>query len=446
MRNLCKSTVLDIANDTIPQETENPEELQNGELCAEFRTNTVQVPPTLPCGYCDINCIYNAIEMAFIIGVVANILVIARVAKDKRLRDPTFIGIAALAFADLMFLTLNLLLSFETVAVSITCLPPKLLSGRPWYILNSMIWFSANSHVALLAILRYITIAYPIQASVFLTAKRVVMLSAGVWVLGMLLLGTLAALITARIVKPGTSGEFIIIWWITVYLIPLIVTTILHILKMFRLKKTSKDIASTITRRSMSRMSVIVPLVITMATVLPLPKLIFNCMRTAGYDTFPSQKFRMHFQGLSHLIYLVNHFINPFIYGFLSQKFRRSLKDMLSCWFAADKKKNSLASSSVSSKPRTLSSDTMTRNLSSLSSFESIDKFNKFKRQCSVESEDGRAYSNGSFDDSDHVFTPHGTCSLPVIHENENAHDSVFYTTSSADVAVELHPDDNCKL
>lgn len=394
--------------------------------CSDSSETSNQGAMPLSCGYCDTICIYNVIEMAFVVGVVANSLVIARVIKDKRLRDPTFIGIAALAFADLLFLTLNLLLSFEIVVIALTCLTPKLLS-RPWYIMNSMIWFSANSHVALLAILRYLTIAYPVECSVHLTARRVVMLSAGVWILGMLLLGTLAGMITAKLIKPGASRDFIIIWWLTVYLIPLIVTTILHILKMFRLKKKTKDSTSSVTRRSMSRMSKIVPLVIIMATVLPLPKLIFNCMRTAGYDTFPSETFKQHLQGISQLVYLVNHFINPFIYGFLSKKFRNSLKDMLSCICTKYKKRNASTSNISTSKERTLSNTTtMSRNLSSISSCESMEKIHKLQSVCSVENENNHAYNNNAFTSDVAGSVPNGTCSLPVIQENDTAYDNVF--------------------
>lgn len=283
------------------------------------------------CGYCNEKCVYSALELAFIIGVLANLLVVVRVIRDRKLRNPTFIGIAALAVADLFFLTLNLTVSFETVIVTFTCSRPVIIS-RPFYIMNSMSWFAANSHVALLAVIRYISLACPVTASVILRPLRVVLLSVGVWILGMVLLGTLAGLITLRIIIPGTSGEFVIIWWITVYLLPLLVTTVLHVLKICMVKRSIKISSAKATNRKLvQRMSTIVIMVIIMAALLPLPRLVYNCLHVVGDDAFPSKQFKIHFQGISHLLYLINHFINPFMYAFLSKKFRRSLKSALFC-------------------------------------------------------------------------------------------------------------------
>lgn len=283
------------------------------------------------CGYCNEKCMYSAVELAFIIGVLANVLVIGRVIKDRKLRDPTFIGIAALAAADLFFLTLNLTVSFETVIVTYTCTRPKIVS-RPFYIMNSMSWFAANSHVALLAVIRYISLAHPVAASVLLRPLRVVLLSVGVWILGMILLGTLAGLITLRIIIPGSSREFVIIWWITVYLLPLIVTTLLHILKICMIKRSIRvSSAKSTNRKLVQRMSTIVFMVIFMAAVLPLPRLVYNCLRVVGDSAFPSKQFKIHLQGISHLLFLINHFINPFMYAFLSKKFRQSLKIAFCC-------------------------------------------------------------------------------------------------------------------
>lgn len=383
-RNRCQNTILNNTNVT---------SLGSELSCSDnVDGRTGRFGKQLPCGYCDANCVYNAIEIAFIIGVVANALVVIRVIRDRKLRDPTFIGIAALALPDLLFLSHNLIISFETVIVTFTCRPTTIVS-RPWYIMNSVTWFSANSHVALLAIIRYITIAYPIKSTMYLTTKRVLLMSVGVWVIGIILLGNLAVLISLKIIKPGTSGEFIIIWWITVYLIPLIVTTILHLLKIFIVKKATKDSATRSTRRSIKRMGRIVPLVIVMATVLPLPKLVYNCIRSTGNDgndIFPSRTFKMHFKCFSHLVYMINHFINPFIYGFLSKKFRNSLKDMLPCIYKKSNKTPTLPQSPFACRRQRISStETISRNLSSISSISSIEGPNMCQRVCSIDSDSG---------------------------------------------------------
>ncbi|XP_045177658.2 melanocyte-stimulating hormone receptor-like [Mercenaria mercenaria] len=282
------------------------------------------------CGYCDTKCVYSGVQTVFIIGIIANFFVIARVIRDKRLRDSTFVAIAALAVADLLFLTLNLSTAFERVILSVTCSSPKVIS-KPYYILKSIFWFSANTHVALLAILRYITLAYPLRANAFLSPKKVIFSSLLVWVLGFVITGTLTGLITVRLILPGRSQEFLIFLWISVYLLPLIVTCVLHILKICLVKRAVTETATESTRKSIQRMSKIVIVVIIMAAVLPLPRLINKCMKLAGRDVFPSSDFKTHFGEIADILFLANNSINPFIYGFLSDKFRRSLKQMFSC-------------------------------------------------------------------------------------------------------------------
>jgi hypothetical protein len=144
----------------------------------------------------------------------------------------------------------------------------------------------------------------------------------------MILLGTLAGLITLKIIIPGTSSEFIIVWWITVYLLPLVVTTILHFLKIALVRRSFRvSSAKSANRKLVQRMSTIVIMVILMAAILPLPRLVFNCLRVVGDNAFPSKEFKSHFRGISHMLFLINNFINPFMYTMLSKKFRNSVKE-----------------------------------------------------------------------------------------------------------------------
>lgn len=322
------------------------------------------------CGYCNEKCFYSAIEIGFIIGVLANLVVITRVIRDRKLRDPTFIGIAALAVADLLFLTLNLTVSFETVIITYTCAAPRIIS-RPFYIMNSMTWFAANSHVALLAVIRYLSLAHPFRATVFLRPVRVILLSVGVWVLGIILLGSLAVLITLGIIIPGTSGEFVVIWWITVYLMPLIVTVVLHVLKICLVKQSVRISSSkSANRKLVQRMSTVVIMVIVMAAVLPLPRLVYNCLRVVGNSAFPSKQFKLHLRGISHMVYLINHFVNPFMYAFLSKKFRNSLKEAYCCDIINKVESCETTESQMSSTRRQTSLDNVTPTTSTIAACE----------------------------------------------------------------------------
>lgn len=330
----------------------------------------------ISCGYCDTNCIYKAIEILFIIGVMANIIVIMRIIRDRKLRDPTFVAIAALAVADLLFLSLNLTLSFESVILTITCGTPVVIS-TPYYLLKSIFWFGANAHVAFLAVLRYLSIAYPIRASVHLTNAKVIISSIVIWVIGVFVMGTLTGFIAAGMVLPGRSREFLVILWIFVYLLPLIVTCILHALKIFRVRSSTRQSATEATRKSIQRMSRIVILVIVMATILPIPRLVSKCLNIAGRDAYPSASFKTHFVNIANIIFLMNHTVNPFIYGFMSVRFRQSVKDMFASCRPPKAAEDSAATSDtpLSVRKQNFSMEAVqSGKAGSVDSFESLDK------------------------------------------------------------------------
>lgn len=324
------------------------------------------------CGYCDTACVYSAIETLFVIGIIANIFVIARVIRDRKLHDSTFVAIAALAIADLLFLTLNLTTSFERVILSVTCSSPVIISS-PYYILKSICWFSANSHIALLAVLRYITLAHPLRANAYLTVKKVILSSVFVWIIGVLLTGTLTALINARIILAGKSQEFLLYLWLTVYFLPLVITSVLHILKIFMVKSSIAATTTEATRMSIQRMSRIVVVVIVMAAVLPLPRLIHKCLKLAGRDVYPPGNFRTHFGEIADCLFLINNFINPFIYGFMSKKFRQSLISMFSCCPGVDEDSVATTDTPLSARKMKYNLEEMPRKYSYADSLDSVD-------------------------------------------------------------------------
>ena len=284
-----------------------------------------------PCGYCDTKCVYYAIETIFIVGVLANAIVIARVVMDKQLRNSTFVAIAALAFADMFFLSVNIIVSYETVILTVTCDYPAQIIGTPYYIIKSITWFGANGHVALLAILRYVSLNYPLKANAYLTTKRVLVFSAIVWVLGAILMISLTCVIIFTDMVAGLSQEFLLALWTIVYLMPLIITATLHVVKVYRVRRSTRNTATDSTKKYLRIMSKMVILVIVCAAILPFPRLLDKILRTYDRNIYGSKELKNHIGGISNVLFLVNHCINPVIYGFVSKPFRNSLKRMFAC-------------------------------------------------------------------------------------------------------------------
>ena len=282
-----------------------------------------------PCGYCDIRCTYYAIETCFTLGVIANAIVLLRVFQDKHLQNPTFVSIAACAFADLCFLVVNLSVSFDAVILTVTCDYPSKVYGNTHRIVKSIAWFSANGHVALLAILRYICLTFPLKANILLSTRRVVLLSGLVWLLGILVMGVLSVVIFFTDFTAGTSQEFQVVFWTTTYLMPLVTTVTLHVVKMYKVKKMTSETATENTKKLLQTMSRMVIIVVCLATVMPFPYIVDRVLRTIDPDIYKTREMSLHAKGVANALVLLNNSINPIMYAFVSEPFRMSLKRML---------------------------------------------------------------------------------------------------------------------
>ena len=281
-----------------------------------------------PCGDCTDSCVFSAIEMCLVIGIIANIIVIFRVVKDRKLRSNTFVGIACLALADAAFLVLNLASTYEYVIRRVTCTFPMQSRGPTFAYFKGVVWFSANGHVALMAVIRYIIIVYPIKSQAYLTFKKVILMSVGVWILAFIVRGIFTLIIKLTGERPRRSVIIYLSLWIIIYLLPLLVTVTLHILKIRKVKKASYHSETAIMRKSIARMSKIIIVVIICATVLPLPKMIFGVVNVIEDLHYPTRNFKSHFRSISNLLFLLNNCINPCIYAFMSKPFRYSVLRM----------------------------------------------------------------------------------------------------------------------
>ena len=282
-----------------------------------------------PCGDCTDACIFSAIEMCLVLGIIANIIVIFRVIRDRKLRSNTFIGIACLAFADSIFLLLNLTMTYELVIRRVTCTFPSKIRGAVFAYFHGATWFSANGHVALMAILRYIMLMYPIKSQAFLTTRRILLMSLSVWILGVIIRGIFTLIIRLTGSRPRQSVLIFLGLWIVIYFLPLLVTIILHILKVRLVKKTSYHSECTLVRKSVARMSKIIVVIIVCATLLPLPRMIFGVLDVIYERKYTTRSVKSYFRSIAHLLFLVNNCINPCIYAFMSKAFRNSVRRML---------------------------------------------------------------------------------------------------------------------
>ena len=285
---------------------------------------------TKNCYTCYGECVFKAVDIAFLIGVIANICVITLVWRDRKLRKPTYISIACLAFCDALFLVVNLISSFEVVIRSLTCSHPVTFTGQAVSTVTGICWFAANAHVSVIALMRYILILHPLKSQLYLSNRKIIMSSACVWFIGTCIWMTILGLRESDILTSSKSVTFINVIWGIVYITPLTITVILHCRKWCHIRKAARRELSGngSIQTTAVRMAKVILLVIILATVLPLPRYIIICLRT-DVDSFRSDTRRMYLLDISYFLFLLNHAINPFVYAFMSKSFRKSFKKVI---------------------------------------------------------------------------------------------------------------------
>ena len=245
--------------------------------------NTSRIPGertrmTYPCGYCDMQCTYRAIKCIFTLGIIANAMVVSCVARDRKLRNATFVSIAACAAADMCFLIIELVLVFEEVILTITCDYPGRIRQHTYKSMKVVAWFTSNGHVALLAVVRYVILVYPIKAKIYLSTRRVLLLSVLVWAIAFLSSLVIGLLSFISGTTPSISYQLNLGLWTTVYLAPGMITVMLHLAKIYNIRQTT-----TVTTNEQVRvMSRTVLLVIFVGAVLPFPFVLDRSLKTFG--------------------------------------------------------------------------------------------------------------------------------------------------------------------
>ena len=370
---------------------------------------TRRVRPTLApvCGVCDTICIYSAVELVFIIGIMANILVLIRVIRDKELQRPTFVALAQLALSEALFLLFHTMINIELILHRNICYKRT----EAWSYVSGILaifWFSAALHVTLLAAIRYIVLAHPVRALTLLTNKRIIAVSIGISLSSVAIFGAMMLGTKLSEVKGKANNYVRITTWVLTYFAPIVLTAVLHFVKMSVVRKSSRFRDQTPEKKrerqkSAMRMVTIITIVIVAGVILPFPRLIYTIVVDICKVQIKDSTLRAHFKGVSGLLFLLSFSINPFIYSFKSVMFRRSLQKM---------------KTSVNSWKYQLSSEDLTQatsvgtpevraksiSLSNVGSSENTDDFKSLEQETSVNEiksiSQTKMVSNKNLDDS----------------------------------------------
>jgi hypothetical protein len=265
--------------------------------------------------------------------VLGNIAVIIVVSTKKTLHTPTFTAIACLSVADLLCSCARSVQMFSNMHV--------VIGYQEWYkhMLGEIRVYtihSANFHIVLIAYLRYVFIAKPLQ-SLTITTKHVLKMSGGVWAVGILAVVWHSLEIILRNQRDITYVNYLfeIILGIYIIFVPLLLLAVLHVMKIFKLRQRgqlSREQPSSIS----TQMSLMLFVLIVIYVLSTFPALVSVVLQLVCFlienRIYECQLFSSYYNiAIVALCLLLNNSINPVIYFFFSPPCRNLFRRLTQC-------------------------------------------------------------------------------------------------------------------
>lgn len=256
-----------------------------------------------------------------LVGIIANGAVLATIFRTRRLHKPVFIGFAALALADFLYLI------FNTFFVHLHWFFPDNKGSETAANVLSVIVvtsaFSSASHVTFLSVQQYFMIAHPLSSLAKQTNRTVFIASLTVWIV--CTIPSSFYIYAVRISNDPVLGRLVnFSVTIIVTFLPIIIILICHFLKLKALRESVMN-----NRQSTrDRMSKVVSVVILTYLVTTLPINIHDTIKLAGKIELSTVYFIIY--RIAFILLHLNFTINPFIYFLFTPQCRRILM-MVKC-------------------------------------------------------------------------------------------------------------------
>uniref|UniRef100_A0ABM0GRM4 G-protein coupled receptor 54-like n=1 Tax=Saccoglossus kowalevskii TaxID=10224 RepID=A0ABM0GRM4_SACKO len=285
--------------------------------------------------------------LIFLIGVTGNFLVIFVILKHKRMRTTTNFYILSLAVSDFAFL-------FFCVPFTATTHATHWLAGNfmckfTFYLMSVTVQATCITLTAMM-VDRYYAIAHPLKSLKTRTPKVAVMVSAGVWTVALLSSIPVARYrsvvyhdwygIRPFCMETWPSPVWDIGWYvymiIAAYLAPLLIISVCMGMIMRLVWNSSLLFSTTQSKRQQARQrqkirkTRMVCVVIFIFAICWLPVHIMNIW-TRVDKHYPDNMVAYGFQLFGNCISYANSCVNPIIYAFMSDNFRRRFQEVFSC-------------------------------------------------------------------------------------------------------------------
>ncbi|EZA62646.1 allatostatin-A receptor isoform X2 [Ooceraea biroi] len=273
--------------------------------------------------------------MIGILGLAGNSLVVVVVAANPEMRSTTNILIINLAVADLLFIVF-------CIPFTATDFVMPWPFGNIWCkIVQYLIIVTAYASVYTLVLMsldRFLAVVHPIASMSWRTKDHAVLAICIAWAV-ILIFSTPALMIhgevndvaenltACRILPQYEWSHFQVPFFVTSYVLPLTLICMFYMCMLNRLWRGSR--ASAESRRGKKRVTRLILVVVGVFAACWFPIQVILVIKSV--EKFPLTPATLILQITSHILAYTNSCVNPILYAFLSDHFRKSFRKIIYC-------------------------------------------------------------------------------------------------------------------
>ncbi|KYM96554.1 PREDICTED: allatostatin-A receptor [Cyphomyrmex costatus] len=273
-----------------------------------------------------------------ILGLIGNLLVVVVVAANPGMRSTTNILIINLAIADLLFVMFCIPFTATDFVL------PYWPFGNVWCkIVQYMIIVTAYASVYTLVLMsldRYLAVVHPIASMSWRTETHAIHAICILWV--MILTLSIPAFVihgkihymfegqnltACRILDQYDWTSYQVPFFLSSYVMPLVLICVFYMFMLVRLWRSVRTSAEN--RRGRRRVTRLVVIVVVVFAFCWCPIQMILVLKSL--NMYPLTTATIMVQIVSHILAYTNSCINPFLYAFLSDHFRKAFRKIIYC-------------------------------------------------------------------------------------------------------------------
>ncbi len=279
-----------------------------------------------------------------VLGFTGNMLVIIVVLANRQMRNTTNLLILSLSVADLFFIIICV--PFTAMSYAMTTFPFGIVWCRTYQYVVQVTAYVSIYTLVLMSLDRYLAVVHPISSMTLRTERNTVVVIVLCWIV--ILLGNIPVMLQHGVIEYDFNGEarsacinlnhfrdknaariFYGCFFVFAYVLPLALIVVLYgtMLKRLLHGVVPRGNQSSESNRSRRRVTRLVVIVVVIFALCWLPIQVIFMIKEFG--TFPQSYVFMAIQIASNCLAYMNSCVNPILYAFLSDNFRKSFRKLL---------------------------------------------------------------------------------------------------------------------